>query len=724
MRVHELAKEMDLTSKEMLEELEELGIDVANHMSTLLDEQVDYIRKELFGADYTPGDQASDESGEDSADEAAAADVVEAEPEEEENLRVVMVDGPIVVKEFAAQLGMKPNQLIAELMKMNMFASINEKLPLKIARRLAEKHDFELREPSKEVPKAPVAPAPVVEKTATPMETAVISQEAAEENADEPVVVPVQQEMPAAPKAKKEKKKKKKIKGHAEPLEHDEVTPPPIVTFLGHVDHGKTSLLDKIRNSRVASREDGGITQHIGAYTVEYNEHPITFLDTPGHAAFTAMRARGANLTNIAVLIVAADDGVMPQTREAIQHAQAAGVCILVAVNKCDLPAANPDRVLQQLMQAGLNPEPWGGDIGVVNVSAVTGEGLDELLERILLEAEMLELHVKGQGPANGYVIEAQMEQGRGPTASILVREGLLKVGDAILCGASWGRVKSLITDKGKAVRTAGPSTPVKCLGLTSVPEAGALVEVFASDKEARATAEARLKDNKEEELKPKNQTIMEWLGQAAGDEKQELNLVLKADVKGSLEAIAQSLMEINSEKVSLNFVLQGVGNISSNDVILASASNALVVGFHVGIDNEVMKTSKHEGVKIHLYSVIYELLDDVRAAMTGLLDPLTKETITGRAKVLQLFNIGKRHKVAGCVCISGRLVGSKAHGRMIRGGEVIYEGRIDSLKRFKNDASDVRESQECGIRVEGFDDYRPDDEIEFFTVEKFDQEL
>lgn len=714
MRVYELAKELNVSSKEMLEKLQGFGVEAANHMCALTEEQMSVVHEKLAAEGITlagaaPGERVGG-SDEEALPEEDAAEQEES-AEEEEGPQVIVVDGPIIVKNFAAELGMKPNQLIAELMKLNVFASINAKLDFKVAQKLAEKHDMTLEVPKKEPEPAPPPPVPSEEPQGADVEE--VTEEA-------PASTP--EDVRAAVKRRKEKEKKKKAKA-AEVQDVYQVDAPPVVTFLGHVDHGKTSLLDRIRNTRVASGEDGGITQHIGAYTVEYNEKKITFLDTPGHAAFTSMRARGANLTHIAVLVVAADDGIMPQTREAMQHALAAEVCIIVAINKMDLPNANPDRVKQQLQQEGLAPEEWGGEVGCCLVSAATGEGIDELLGRILLEAEMLELKATPNKPAEGYVIEAQMEPGRGPTASLLIGDGTLKVGDAVTCGTSWGRVKSLINDHGIIVRTAGPSTPVKCLGLTSVPEAGDHLEVHKNDKDARAVAESRQSARRMDNLTPKKMSLDDWIGQTTENKAKEMAIVLKADVKGSLEAISQALMDIKSDKVSVNIVLQGVGSISNNDVLLASASNAIIVGFHVGMENGVQKTAKHEGVEIRLYSIIYELLDQVREAMSGMLEPEVREQVTGHAKVLQVFSLGKRSKVAGCVCVDGR-ISSKSNARVLRDGSVIFQGRLSSLKRFQNDAAEVRETQECGLHIGDFDDYREEDLIEFFQVERITQSL
>ena len=562
---------------------------------------------------------------------------------------------------------------------MNVFASINERIDLKMAQKLAEKHGLEFKHEKKTPEHKPAPPKPVEEK-------------------------------PAASQSDKPE---------------DIQTRPPVVTFLGHVDHGKTSLLDKIRNAHVVKSEDGGITQHIGAYTVNFQDHPITFLDTPGHEAFTSMRARGANLTDVAVLIIAADDGIMPQTREAIQHAKAAGVCIMVAINKSDLRAANVDRVKQQLQQADLTPEDWGGEIICIPVSAMTGDGIDHLLEMILLQSEMLELKANPKRKAEGYVIEAKMEPGMGPTATVLVKNGTLHVGDAMVCGPYWGRIKALINDQGVKVRTAGPSAAVKCLGLTDVPEPGSEFLVYSNDRAAKTVSEERLTQKRLESIsqQPKRASLDDLFSETGPQETQELNVILKTDVQGSLEAIQQSLLNIESDKVTIKILLAGVGNITGNDVLLATASNAIILGFHVGKEDGVSKMAKREGVEIRLYSVIYELLDNVREAMTGLLEPVFKEKTLGKAEIRQVFEISKTGRIAGCMVIGGRVY-AKSKARVVRNNDIIYDGTIASLKRFQNDANEVRDGQECGIRMDNFNDIQPGDIIEFYDMEKIAQQL
>jgi translation initiation factor IF-2 len=502
---------------------------------------------------------------------------------------------------------------------------------------------------------------------------------------------------------------------------------PPVITFMGHVDHGKTSLLDRIRNTRVVTSESGGITQHIGAYTVELNDHKITFLDTPGHAAFTAMRARGANLTDVAVLVVAADDGVMPQTVEAIKHAQAAGVCIIIAMNKMDLRSANPDRLKQQLQENEIMVEDWGGSIGCCPVSATTGEGIDGLLERIILESEMLELKANPNRPAHGFVVEAQMEPGMGPTASLLVKSGTLTVGDNVVCGLYWGRVKALISDQGTKVRSAGPSTAVKILGLTNVPGAGDEFQVMATDRDAKAISEEMQEVERRETLEgaaaPKKMSLDDLFGASETAEKKELKVIIKTDVQGSLEAIEHSLKGIKSEKVDINIISNDVGNITENDVMLASASEAIILGFHAGKESGANAAAKREGVEIRLYSIIYELIDEVESAMQGLLEPELREQIIGEAEVREVFELSKKSKIAGCMIMSGRIT-SAANIRIKRERDVLFQGKIGSLRRFQNEAAEVRQGQECGIRPDNYTDIEPGDTIEAFLVEKITQQL
>jgi translation initiation factor IF-2 len=697
MKIHEVAKDVGVSTGELIEILQDIDIAADGPDAELSDEQIMQVCDELGyasieaaraenapAAEPEPEPEPAPESAE--AAESIPELIVEASAEKEESSEVsniIELKKPkIVVKEFAERMGMKPNQVIAELMKMNIFASINVEIDLKIAKEIGAKHGFTV---CKEEKKKTLPPQPREKKLAVKKEN---------DATDSPDTL---------------------------------LQRPPVVTFMGHVDHGKTSLLDKVRNTRVVAGESGGITQHIGAYTVELNDHKITFLDTPGHAAFTAMRARGANLTDIAVLVIAADDGVMTQTIEAIKHAKAAGVCVIIAMNKMDLRSANPDRLKQQLQEHDVMVEDWGGSIGCCPVSAMTGEGIDGLLERIILESEMLELKANPNKPANGFVVEAQMEPGMGPTASLLVKSGTLKLGDSVICGSSWGRVKALISDQGKKVRSAGPSTAVKIMGLTTVPGAGDEFQVVASDREAKAISEEMQSENRRLSLEgdaiPKKMSLDDLFGDATTEEKKELRVIIKADVQGSVEAIQHSLNGIKSDKVDIRIISDDVGNITVNDVMLASASDAIILGFHAGKEAGANAAAKREGVEIRMYSIIYELIDDMENAMKGLLEPELREQLIGEAEIREVFQLSKKSKIAGCMVMGGRIT-AKANIRIKRGREILFEGKIGSLKRFQNEANEVRQGQECGIRPDNFINFEAGDSIEAYMVEKITQEL
>jgi len=593
----------------------------------------------------------------------------------DEDEKTVHIKPPIIVRELAQAIQLKPFQLISELMEMNIFAAINHTVEPEVASQICEKHGYvfelERREKGGGVHKAEV----VVEEPPTP----VIDEE-------------------------------------------DDLKPrPPIITFMGHVDHGKTSLMDAIRKARVATGEAGGITQHIGAYSVEHKGQRIAFIDTPGHAAFTAMRARGANVTDIVVLVVAADDGIMPQTKEAISHAKAAKAPIMVAMNKMDLPAANPDKVMGQLQEAGLAPEDWGGDTICVPVSATTGDGIDDLLEMMVLQAEVLELQSNPNAPARGRVIEAQMEAGRGATASIIVQFGTLKVGDAFICGDYAGKVKSMLDDNNKPVKSAGPSTPVRVLGFSGLVNAGDEVVVMDSEKQAKSLSEERLEEKRREKLaKPQRQTLENFL--RGGPQAKKLRLLIKSDVQGSMEAITSSLENIDSSKVQLEIIHSAVGPISDTDVMLASASDAVVIGFNVKLENVALASAKREGVQVKLYSIIYELLDQVKEAMAGLLDPETRETVIGHAEVRAVFEI-RKGKVGGCMVNDGRIART-ARARVTRGKQAVFDGPIGTLRRFQDEVKEVRAGLECGIKLGDFNDYEVGDVIECYQLDKVPQQL
>lgn len=592
--------------------------------------------------------------------------------------RVLIVRGAVMVKELAEMLGLRPNRLIADLMQLNVLASINQRVEIDLASRIAAKYGYtvELERARRSTERKPVL---------------------RREDSDDDI--PDDQPENLTPR-------------------------PPVVTFLGHVDHGKTSLMDRIRNTTVAAGESGGITQHIGAYTVDVNGRKITFLDTPGHAAFSAMRARGASLTDIAVIIIAADDGIMPQTKEAIRHARQANVQIMVAINKCDLPQAKPERVKQQLQGEGLTPEDWGGDIVCAEVSAITGKGVDHLLEMILLQADVLELSANADRRADGYVVEAQLEQGRGPTATLLVAGGTLNVGDVVLCGEYFGRVRGLMDDRGRMVKSAAPATAVKCMGLSGVPDAGSPFRVMLNEKRARDLAEKFAEERKLGVLTTSKATSLDALmSQIKEQARLELNIIVKADTQGSVEAIVDSLKEIKSEKVALNIINSNIGNVTANDIQRAAAGRAVIVGFHVGCDAGVQSVARHDGVRILTFRIIYELLDRVKQEMLDLLAPEYRELIRGHAMVKTVFDLSRKGKIAGCQVSDGS-IRTDAKVRVFRQRQVVYTGRLASLRHFQSEVTEVKEPQECGMRFENFDSFAEGDYVECYALEELPRTL
>jgi len=590
--------------------------------------------------------------------------------------KVILIKPPIIVKQLATELGLKPHQLIAELMTYNIFANINQTIEPDIASKIAESHGF------------------------------ILEKERREKGAG---VHKVEQVVVAPPPPVIEKEEELKPRG-------------PIITFMGHVDHGKTTLLDAIRKTRVAAGEAGGITQHIGAYTAEHNSARLTFIDTPGHAAFTEMRARGANITDIVVLVVAADDGIMPQTIEAINHAKAAPrVKIMVAINKVDLPSANIDRAKKQLQDHELTPEDWGGETIVCPVSATRGTGIDHLLEMITLQAEVMELKASPTARPRGTVIEAQVEAGRGPTATVIVQMGTLKVGDPFICGDYNGKVKSLLDDRGQAIKRAGPSTPVRVLGFTGLPNAGDEFLVMESEREAKQLSDERLETKRASKLFVPQRATLESLLETAGGQK-VLRIVLKCDAQGSLEALASALKQIETKKVTLEIIHSAVGPISESDILLASASAAVVIGFNVKVESMAVSAAKREGVQIKLYSIIYELLDQIKDAMAGLLEPELRETVIGHAEVKQIFQLS-RGIVAGCLVTNGRIARA-ARARVLRKRQPVYDGGISTLRRFQDDVKEVRSGLECGIRLGDFSEYQVGDVIECYQLEQVAQKL
>jgi len=499
---------------------------------------------------------------------------------------------------------------------------------------------------------------------------------------------------------------------------------PPVVTVMGHVDHGKTSLLDKIRESDVVAGEAGGITQHIGAYRVDTDRGTVVFLDTPGHEAFTAMRARGAQATDIVILVVAADDGVMPQTKEAVNHAQAAGVPIVVAVNKIDKPEANPEKVMNELAALGLQPEDWGGETIFIPCSAITGEGVDTLLENVVLQAELLELTANSNIPAAGVVLEAYLDRGRGPVANVLIRDGSLHTGDYVVAGGAWGRVRALTDDRGKQLSVAGPATPVEVLGLAELPAAGDQFYQVTDQRRAQEVAGARKKPGTVSTAPVGGIRGLDQLQalMQSGDV-EELRLVVKADVQGSVEALQGSLTDLATDKVKVNVIHTGVGGITENDVMLASASQAIVLGFNVRPQGKASSTAKKEGVEIRTYNVIYEAIDDVKAAMKGLLAPTIVQSDLGKAEVRQIFTIPKIGTIAGCMVLEGK-INRGARARLVRDGVIVWEGPMGSLRRFKEDTKEVHSGMECGIGLQGFNDVKEQDIIECYEEKQVEATL
>ena len=492
----------------------------------------------------------------------------------------------------------------------------------------------------------------------------------------------------------------------------DLIPRPPVVTILGHVDHGKTSLLDTIRRTQVADREIGGITQHIGASQVEYEGHSITFLDTPGHEAFTAIRARGAKVTDIAVLVVAADDGLMPQTLEAINHAKAADVPLVVAINKMDLPGANPERVKRQLSERELLVEDWGGDVISVEVSAQTGDGIGDLLENLLVVAEVSELQANWEKPGHGVVIEAKLDRKRGPTATVLVQDGVLKVGDCIVAGKAWGRIKAIVDDKGRAIKTVTPGSPGEVLGFNSIPEAGDQFAIVANERAARATIGEREKYHSSQQSQARALTLDEVVKQIDVGDVKELNLVLKADVQGSVEAVQQALESMTAEDAKIRILHSACGNCTESDVMLASASQAVVVGFNVGTETSAERLADRMGVEIRHYNIIYQLLDDMDRALHGMLDPVFTDVIIGRAEIRELFPSRRGVQIAGCRVLEGRITRG-ATVRLLRNGQEIHETTVASLRHFRDEVNEMTTGTECGVTLQGFNEFQEGDLLE-----------
>ena len=499
---------------------------------------------------------------------------------------------------------------------------------------------------------------------------------------------------------------------------------PPVVTVMGHVDHGKTTLLDTIRKTNVVGGEAGGITQHIGAYKVQHNDKTIVFIDTPGHEAFTSMRARGASITDIVILVIAADDGIMPQTQEAINHSKAAGVPIIVAINKVDKPEAEPEKIKRQLSEAGLLPEEWGGDTLIAEISAKSGKGIDHLLELVTLQSELMELKAAANKRANGVVVEAELDVGRGPVATVLVVEGTLKVGDYVVIGTDYSKVRALTDDQGQRVKEAGPATPVEIMGLADIPEAGEKFYVVKDEKAAKEVVSHREDEKREKMKKPDVKITLEDLYESIDTkEVKELNLIIKGDTQGSVEALKESLNDLSTEKCKVNIVHTGVGGISETDVTLASASNAIIVGFNVRPDKNAKEHAEQEGVSFELHSIIYDVANRIKSAMEGLLEPITKEIILGHVEVKDTFRISKQGTIAGCMVTDGKIT-RDSNLRVLRDDVVIYDGKIESLKRFKDDAKEVQSGYECGISIKNYNDIKVGDTFEVYEYQLIKQEL
>jgi translation initiation factor IF-2 len=678
-RVHELAKELNIGSKELITLLmEEFGVEVKNHMSTIEDEDAALI-KELYAGkgevsveDSEPKtivdeyeDQLAEELNKGQKKKKKTRREVEAErkaAEEANNVGIIEIGESITVKELAEKLNKPTNDVIRTLIFKGVMAAINQEIDFETAEKVCTEYDV------------------LAEK---------------KEESQELEVLEIEED--------DEKNLKKR---------------PPIVTVMGHVDHGKTSLLDCIRKSKVTDSEAGGITQHIGAYTITLNGEAITFLDTPGHEAFTAMRARGAQVTDIVILVVAADDGIMPQTKEAIDHCKAAGVPIIVAINKIDKPGANPDRVKQELAEQGLLVESWGGDVISEEVSAKQNLNIDKLLEMVLLSAEMLELKANENRKAKGTVIEAKLDKGRGPVATLLVQNGTLHVGDSILVGSTYGRIRAMFDDTGKKIKSAGPSIPVEILGLSEVPEAGDRFNQVKDEKTARNMADSRKQKLKAETLQASHRVSLEDLySQIKEGKVKELAIIVKADVQGSVEAIKSSLEKLSTDDVKVRVIHGGVGAISETDITLAAASNAIVIGFNVRPDNNAVTQAEKEGVDIKTYRIIYDAIEDVKSAMIGMLEPEYKEVVLGSAEVRETYKISNVGTIAGCYVLNGKLQ-RNSEVRVIREGIVIFESSLSSLKRFKDDVKEVNSGYECGLTVDKFNDIKEGDIVECFKME------
>ncbi|MGE6631446.1 translation initiation factor IF-2 [Bacillus sp. NPDC077027] len=699
-RVYEYAKAIDVSSKDIIAALKGMNVEVKNHMATLEDETVkklDAIFKKSGNAKETTNEKPAEQKKQSTnkindrkkndvqnnqfnknkknnnnknkrgGNKAQHQQARPVKPKKELPEKIEFTNS-MSVGHLAEELGKESAEIIKKLMALGVMATINQELDKDTVELIVSEYGVQVEE--------------VIVLEATELE-----------------------------------------KYEIEDKEEDMQVRPPVVTIMGHVDHGKTTLLDSIRKTKVVEGEAGGITQHIGAYQIEAeNGKKITFLDTPGHAAFTTMRARGAEVTDTTILVVAADDGVMPQTVEAINHAKAAEVPIIVAVNKVDKPTANPDRVMQELTEHGLVPEAWGGETIFVPLSALTGEGIDELIEMILLVSEVEELKANPNRAAKGTVIEAELDKGRGSVATLLVQTGTLRVGDPIVVGNTFGRVRAMVNDVGRRVKTAGPSTPVEITGLNEVPHAGDQFLVFKDEKTARQVGEARASKQLDEQRTDKAKLSLDDLfEQIKQGEVKDINLIVKADVQGTAEALTAALQKIEVEGVKVKIIHTGVGAITESDIILASASNAIVIGFNVRPDGNAKSTAETENVDIRLHRIIYKVIDEIEAAMKGMLDPEYEEKVIGQVEVRQIFKVSKIGTIAGGYVTEGTITRDSGI-RLIRDGIVIFEGEVDVLKRFKDDVKEVSQGYECGITIKKYNDIREGDVMESFVMQEIER--
>ncbi|MBA8761469.1 translation initiation factor IF-2 [Staphylococcus coagulans] len=691
-RIYEYAKDLNIKSKDVIDELKKEGVEVSNHMQTLEDDQVKSLDK-VFKKDRAQKDTKSQKNTQSNHKNQKQGKNQKGKPNQQQKQnkknnkgsknnkqnkknqkaqqpsepkempsKITYTEG-ITVGELADKLGVDSSEIIKKLFLLGIMANINQSLDVEALELVASDYGVEI---------------------------------------EEEVVVDDND-----------------LSIYFDDIEEDEnaTVRPAVVTIMGHVDHGKTTLLDSIRHTRVTEGEAGGITQHIGAYQIENNGKKITFLDTPGHAAFTTMRARGAQVTDITILVVAADDGVMPQTIEAINHAKEADVPIIVAVNKIDKPTANPDRVMQELTEYNLIPEDWGGDTIFVPLSALSGEGIDDLLEMLILVSEVQELKANANKPAVGTVIEAELDKSRGPAASLLVQNGTLHVGDALVVGNTHGKVRAMVNDLGKRIKSAGPSTPVEITGLNDVPQAGDRFVVFKDEKKARRIGEAREQESiLQQRQESKNVSLDNLFEQMKQGEMKDLNVIIKGDVQGSVEALAASLMKIDVEGVNVRIIHTATGAINESDVTLANASNGIIIGFNVRPDAGAKRAADAENVDMRLHRVIYNVIEEIEAAMKGMLDPEFEEKVIGQAEVRQTFKVSKVGTIAGSYVTEGKITRDSSV-RIIRDGVVLFEGELDTLKRFKDDAKEVAQGYECGITIAKFNDIKEGDIIEAFVM-------